>query len=152
MTTPFTFDSASPRFGLPLLFAGQAQKEAHVNEAHALSDALLHCAIEGVANAPPASPVEGSCWLVGPAPSGDWAGQAGKLAARQAGNWLFIAAQDGMRVLNRATAQDMRYAGGWKTASRPASPSGGTTIDAEARAAIGQILTALTTAGLIPAA
>lgn len=151
MTDPISFDSASPRFGLPLLFAGQAQKEAYVNEAHALSDALLHCALEGIANSPPGSPAEGTCWLVGSAPTGAWAGQAGNLAARQAGNWLFVTPVDGMRVLNRATGQDMRFAAGWKAASRPAAPAGGTTIDAEARAAIGLILTALTSAGIIPA-
>lgn len=149
MSDPIVFDSSSPRFGLPLLFAGQAQKENFVNEAHALADALLHCAIEGIASAPPATPVEGTNWLVGASPSGGFAGQAGKLACRQAGNWLFVAPCDGMRLLNRATGQEIRYFGAWNTPARPAAATGGTVIDSEARAAIGAIIATLESAGII---
>ena len=150
MTNPISFDGTSPRYGLPLLYAGQAQKEVFVNEAHALSDALLHCAIEGIGTAPPASPVEGGNWLVAASPIGDWAGQAGKLACRQAGNWLFVAPRDGMRLLNRATGQDMRYVVGWQIPVRPSTPSGGATIDSQARTAIMDLINALTLAGILP--
>lgn len=152
MPDPIAFDTLSPRFALPLLWAGQAQKEYFVNEAHAIADALLHCAIEGVASAPPATSVEGENWLVGASPSGAWSGQAGKLACRQAGNWLFVAPRDGMRVLNRASGQEQRFSGSWIAPARPAGPSGGITVDAEARAAIEAILDCLESAGLIPAA
>jgi hypothetical protein len=151
MSDPFLFDSASPRFGLPLLFAGQAQKEAFVNEAHALADALLHCAVEGEASAPPATPAEGASWLVGPAATGDWAGKDGKLACRQAGNWLFVEPRDGMRVLDRSTGQERRYLSAWRIAEIVVEPTGGSNVDAEARAAISQIIAALREAGIFPA-
>lgn len=150
MTEPATFSSASPRFGLPFLFAGQAQKEFFVNEAHALADALLHCAIEGIADAPPATPQDGTCWLIGANPLAEWSGKAGLLAARQEGNWIFVAPRAGMRLLNRATGQDMRFTGIWHMPARPTLPDGGSTIDAQARAAIAAIISALTDAGVLP--
>ncbi len=143
MSDPLSFDSATPRYALPLLFAGQAQKEFYVNEAHALADALLHCAVEGIADTPPATPADGTCWLVGPAPDGAWTGQAGKLACRQLGNWLFVAPRDGLAVLNRADGQVIRYLGGWSTPAAPALPTGGATVDAELRAAFAALLDAL---------
>jgi Protein of unknown function (DUF2793) len=144
------FDSRTPRLDMPLLFAGQSQKEGFVNETSARIDALLHGAIEAELATPPATPVDGLCWLVGASPTGEWAGQAGKIAARQAGNWLFFVARDGMKLLNRATGQEIRYNAAWQIAARPAAPSGGTTIDTEARSAIAAILASLTTAGIVP--
>ena len=151
MTDPITFDSTSPRFALPLLFAGQAQKEAFVNEAHALTDALLHCAIEGEAAAPPATPVEGPNWLVAASPTGAWAAQQGKIACRQAGNWLFVVPRDGMRILNRSSGQEKHYFAGWQVPVAPATVTGGSTIDTQARAAIADLISALRIAGIFPA-
>lgn len=131
--------------------AGQAQKEAFVNEAHALTDALLHCAIDGEATAPPGTPANGSNWLVASAPTGDWAGQAGKIACRQAGNWLFIEPRDGMRLLDRSTGQERHYFSGWQVPVAPAAVAGGSTIDAEARAAITSLISALRIAGVFAA-
>lgn len=98
MSDPIVFEGASPRFALPMLFAGQAQKEVYVNEAHARIDALMHCAIEGLANTAPATPANGTVWLINTAPTGEWAGQAGKLACRQDGMWVFVSPKDGMSV------------------------------------------------------
>jgi hypothetical protein len=85
MTDPIPFPSATPRFGLPLLFPGQARKEFFVNEAHALTDALLACVVEGEAPAPPSTAGEGTSWLVASSATGDWPGMtAPLLAARPA--------------------------------------------------------------------
>jgi hypothetical protein len=149
MSDPLTFDSVTARHALPLLFPGQAQKEFYVNEAHAAIDALLHCAVEGVANTPPATPEEGTCWLVGSLPTGAWADAAGKLACRQLGNWLFLSPRAGFSVLNGANGQVMRFVGGgWSAPAAPAAPAGGATIDSEMRSAFAALLNALADAGI----
>lgn len=145
------FDSRTARHELPMLFAGQAQKEGYVNEALVRIDALLHGAIEARSSVPPASPTDGQCWLVDAGASGEWAGQDGQIAAYAGANWLFFSPRDGFRLLNRASGQELRFCGTWRQPGRPATPSGGTTIDAEAREAIAALLQCLTDAGVIPA-
>lgn len=143
------FDSTTARFSLPLLFAGQAQKEMFVNEMAARLDALLFLAVEAEAAIPPPEPQDGQSWLVGENPAGQWSGQAGRIASRQAGNWLFTKPVPGMTLFNRATGQEMYFRGTWLAAAKPELPTGGATIDQEARTAIGAIIAALTTAGII---
>ena len=151
MTNPISFAGASPRFGLPLLFAAQAQKEIYVNEALALTDALLHCAIEGTATAPPAAPTDGTNWLVATGATGVWAGADGKLACLQGGNWVFVTPRDGMVVLHRAHGQTMRYAAGWQAPALTPAPTGGTVVDAQARTTVAGLIAALQVAGVLPA-
>ncbi len=150
MSDPIIFESASPRFGIPFLFMGQAQKEIFVNEAHALVDALLHCTIAGESANPPASPADGDTWLVGVSATGDWAGHDGELACRQSGNWLFVIPRDGLRVYDQAREQELLFLGEWQIPTAPAEPTGGTTVDAEARAAIAGVMAALRQAGILP--
>ncbi|AKH43475.1 hypothetical protein FHS61_000821 [Altererythrobacter atlanticus] len=150
MPDPISFTTASPRYQLPLLFSGQAQKEFFVNEAHALIDTLLHPVIEGEADDPPADPAAGECWLVGASPTGDWAGQAGMLACFQADGWIFTAPRDGMRLFDRSAGRDLRYLDGWHQADPPAQPAGGSVIDEEARIAINGLINALVSAGILP--
>jgi hypothetical protein len=142
------FHPADDHYGAGCL-VGQSQKEFFVNEAHALVDALLHPAIEGEADAPPSAPAQGESWLVGDAPSGAWADQAGKLASYQAGGWIFASPREGMSVLDRATGQGIRYRDGWQRPATPAEPAGGATVDSEARAAIGELIEVLIAAGIL---
>lgn len=143
------FDARTSRFELPLLFAGQAQKEFYVNEALGLIDALLHFVLEGARTDPPTAPLDGQAWRITGAPTGDWAGQSGKIAIRQSGAWIFFAPRFGMSAFDKSSGCQMRYDNGWLATSRPISPNGGTVIDVEARQAIIQIIEALATAGIV---
>ena len=87
----------SARLELPLLAPGQAQKEIYHNEALLLLiDGLLQAAAVGIADAPPAAPQAGECWLVGTAPTGDWANAVAMGADR---GWRFAAPRAGFRIL-----------------------------------------------------
>lgn len=152
MPDPVNFESTSPRFDLPLLHAGQAQKEAWVNEAFSRIDALLHCAIEGERADPPPSPASGEAWLVASGATGEWSGRDGMIAARQAGNWLFFAGREGMRLFDRSTKQERLFTAAWQSPVAPSEPSGGSVVDAEARAVISELILALRVSGLFPEA
>ncbi|WP_370177302.1 DUF2793 domain-containing protein [Alteriqipengyuania sp.] len=148
MSTPLVFTARSPRVALPYLFAAQAQKEATVNEGLARIDALLTPAVEEIASSPPASPSEGQCWIISANPQGDWAGRENDMAVFTAGTWLFVNPQVGMAVFDKAAGVTRRWDGGWNAPAIPASPSGGSTIDAEARAAIDGLIDTLRDAGV----
>jgi hypothetical protein len=137
---------AAPSTAMP---AGQAQMEFTVNEALLLADLALQCTVEGELAAPPASPLAGQAWLVSTSPSGGFSGHALAIAGYTAGGWRFIAARPGLRVYDTAAACFRHFTDSWQRCVRPASPTGGTTIDQEARTTITQILDKLVTAGLL---
>ena len=150
MTEPVQFPYATPRHGLPLLFAGQAQKEFFVNAAFSLSDVLLHPLIEAEVTSPPEDSVEGYCWLIAADATGEFAEMEGKLAYRQAGEWRFAAPSVGMRVYDRSKGQFLIYHTGWTCADPVEGPQGGSIVDTEARIAIGLMLEALEGQGILP--
>ena len=151
MSDPLSFDSVSPRFGLPFLFSGQAQKEFFVNEAFAKIDGLLHGTVLGSAASEPSSPVEGDAWLVGSTPTGTWIGHANEVAMRQGGEWRFASPIEGMSLFNTGAGQTLRWlSGSWRSPSEPASPSGGSVVDVQARDAINALIVALRNSGVFP--
>ncbi len=160
----------SDRLHLPLIAAGQAQKEASHNEALALADMLIQPVVIAVApGTVPVAPVLGQCWIVGPGASGAWTGRDAALACWTSGGWRFADAFEGLTAWNLATSTlARRTATGWSVGVTNASayhiggvqvlttrqaaisaPSGGGTIDAEARLAVAAILATLRTHGMI---
>lgn len=161
--------SITARFALPLIAPGQAQKEVHHNEALAAIDAALQAAVEDEPSAdPPTTPMEGESWLVASDAAAGWVGRDDSLATWTGGGWRFTQPVAGMTVWNKAAGHWLHWSGeeweaGWPVqallidgqqivgARQPdvPSPSGGTTIDAEARAAIDLLIVTLKTHGLI---
>lgn len=161
--------SATPRFGLPFLLPGQAQKEHFHNEALSLIDAVLCAAAEEAIAMPPAQAELGQCWIVAAGASDAWNGRVGCLAAWTEGGWRFAEPVHGMAVWNKAAGYWTHWDGAeWSDGTlavaaisvdgqqvlagrQPAiaSPSNGTIIDAEARTAIDRIIATLMSHGLI---
>lgn len=159
-----TMENATARWRLPLLHAGQAQKELDHNEALALLDMAVQPAVTAMGiDMPPSEPAEGACWVVGDAPVGAWAGQARSLAGWTAGGWRFLAPHPGMTVWRIEDGLTARYQdGAWRIgevcaasiviAGSPmlaaqqmpiAGASGGSTIDLQAREVLEAVLETL---------
>lgn len=162
-------EEESPRFALPFIVPGQAQKEHFHNEALLRIDAVIGARAEGALAAPPLTPSEGTSWIVASGATGAWAGRENSLAMWTASGWRFVAPAAGLRVWNESAAADWRWTGtAWSNGAvfgsalfvdgqqvvgerqpEVPSPSGGTIIDAEARAAVDRIIVALKSHGLI---
>ncbi|MEW4449661.1 DUF2793 domain-containing protein [Qipengyuania sp. JC766] len=149
MTDPIAFADRTHRHGLPLLFTGQAQKEAFVNEAFVRTDMLLHPVVKGIRPDPPASPEAGECWIVANPAAGSFAGREGTIAGWHAGSWHFAAPVPGLRAFDLSQGLFLHYRDEWRAPDAPTLPSGGTNIDAEMRAAFMQLLASLRTAGIL---
>jgi HK97 family phage prohead protease len=109
------------------------------------------------------------CWIVGNAPTGDWAGHAEAIACYGSGGWRFLEPVPGMLAWSLPDSRWVWHdgnnwiSGDWPVAGvsvagvrilgpqRPAiaSPTGGSTIDAEARTALAAVLVSLRAHGLI---
>jgi hypothetical protein len=162
--------SGSARLNLPLLTPGQAAKEFFHNESLQTLDLVTAGAVEEAPRSdPPATPPIGACYIVGNSPTGEWAGKSGSIAGFTSGGWRYVAPFAGMVAYVKAIGVWATYrADSWEfgvlrgdslvvggvqvVGNRLASiaePSGGTVVDDESRAAINQILTALSQHGLI---
>jgi hypothetical protein len=91
--------TTTPHLALPLLAAAQAQKHVTHNEALASLDALVHLTVkERGRTAPPATPVEGDRYLVGPGATGAFVGKDAAVALFDLGAWRFFTPRSGWRA------------------------------------------------------
>jgi hypothetical protein len=161
--------SETIRHALPLLSAGQAQKEIAHNEALLAIDRQLHLAVESRALAvPPAAPVAGSAYIVAAGAGGEWTGKAGQIASFDGFGWDFTAPVAGCVAWVADEQAFSAFADGWATGGWPvrglrisgrevlaaaptavAPPTGGAIADGECRAALTLLLTALKDQGIV---
>ena len=81
---------------MPYIMPSQAQKHVTHNEAIKVLDVLVQLAVLSKSlNAAPSSPAEGDRYIVGPAPTGVWAGLGGKVVAFLDGVWEAFTPQTG---------------------------------------------------------
>lgn len=108
--------TTTPKFGIPLISGQQNQPEVTHNQMVVVMQALAGGAI-AEQNAPPGSPTEGDCYIVGAIPTGAWSGHAHAIAI-YFGGWLFVpgfdndgviipmtAAQNGLSIFNNDTTE-----------------------------------------------
>lgn len=106
----------SPNLTLPFIQPAQAQKHVTHNEAIEILDLVTQLVLQGVAIAPPTSPLEGQIWSVGSSAVGAWAGQDGTLAAFSGGGWLFLTPVTGWRAYDQSNGTLSVYNGSdWST-------------------------------------
>lgn len=161
--------SETIRHALPLLAAGQAQKEITHNEALVAIDRQLHLAVESRAQSvPPVGPAAGAAYIVAAGASGEWAGRAGQIASFDGFGWRFTAPVRGCVAWIADEAAFTVHDGSWSTGGWPADglrisgrqmlsaepvtiapPVGGATVDAQCRAVMVQLLTALQDQGIV---
>ena len=137
------FSNHTPRFGLPYLFAGQSQREFYVNETLARLDLLLHPVVEGTFVQPPEEATAGDVFLVDRDATGDWAGRDDSLAGWDGQQWTYAFPVEGLIVFDRTGGMKRSYRNGWSQPAPVTIPTGGETIDVEARLAIAELTEAL---------
>lgn len=118
--------SETPKLELPLVQASQSQKHVTVNEAFLRIDALSKIELTSIGQQlPPGTPAEGDLHFVGDAPSGDWSGEASRLALFLNGGWLFFDPRSGWQGWDAGLGVPVTFDGlEWIAGGGAFSPNG----------------------------
>jgi hypothetical protein len=118
--------SETPNLSLPLVQPAQAQKHVTVNEALARLDGLARLVLVSVGETvPPVGAAEGDAYGVPVGAVNDWAGQAGSVAVRVNGGWVFVPARRGWRAMVLDRGEAALFDGtAWRFGALTLSPGG----------------------------
>ncbi|MCU0890412.1 MAG: DUF2793 domain-containing protein [Sandarakinorhabdus sp.] len=158
----------TPRLGLPLIAAGQSQKDVTHNEAVLALDSMVALAVASRSQiVPPTQPESGETHIVPQGGAAAWSHPAGTLVQWQNPGWLPQTPRDGLSALVLDEGIMLIHRGDWQSAwpvagleiggrsllAAPpvtiAPPMGGATVDAEARSALTALLAALASQGIL---
>lgn len=122
------FETAN--LALPMVQSSQAQKHVTVNEALARLDAAAQLTlVSRWVDAPPASPADGTAYIVPTTATGDWVGQAGRIAVFSNGGWVFVAPKAGWRGWLSDTGRATVFDGvEWSDGAVALSPAGAASV------------------------
>lgn len=156
------------RLALPLIAAGQSQKDVTHNEALLRLDRIVALAVVSRSQSqPPPNPTPGDIHIVPAVGAAGWGRGAGTLMQWQGTAWhpetplngqlAYVADEGALLVHDDGWQHHLPVAGlliaGRSVLAAPvvaiADPGGGTTVDAEARAVLVALLAALRTQGLL---
>jgi hypothetical protein len=102
------------RLKLPYIMPSQAMKHVTDNEALQRIDAAVHLTIDLTIALPVEIPSAGMTCLIDEDPSGDWTGQAGKIAFWQDDSWQFTTPLDGWLAWFKSDEKlRLRHEGSW---------------------------------------
>jgi hypothetical protein len=117
--------SDTPRLGLPLLAAGQAQKHVTHNDALMRLDALVHLVVASrTQTVPPTTPGETSAYIVPAGGTGLFAGHQDDLAIFEDGAWSFLEPRAGWQAWVTDEAEHHVWTGTQWRRSQPVSSLG----------------------------
>lgn len=122
--------SNTPRLGLPLLQAAQAQKHVTVNEALVRLDGLAQLTLKSITvSLPPVLASDGDCYGIAVGGVNDWAGQDGNIAIYSNGGWVFSTPLTGWNAWVEDTASRVMFDGSvWVAGVAAMSPNGAAMI------------------------
>lgn len=143
--------TGTANYHFPFLVTAQSAKEITHNEALIMIDALVaSVVVDGPLNIVPEEALEGQCWVIGDEPEGDWEGQAGKVALWSAGGWRMINPTEKMCMRRLSDGTILTFeSNSWRLPEAIGEATGGTTVDAEARLMLSELVVLLQGHGLL---
>jgi len=100
-------------------FPGQIHPDQTIPQSAVINFGKFFIVEDQTTNAPPATPNIPTAYVIGPSPTGDWTGHAGKLAICEVDDvWTIVTPGEGWRVYDKALNRDFQYSGSaWISAS-----------------------------------